>query len=75
MQGKLRLDGNTDAAFVLHAPCWTHTAVREKKNVCWGDPREEVCDAVEELHLESLVMASRAWPRPDPKVRYARGPL
>ncbi|EES03887.1 hypothetical protein BDA96_03G384800 [Sorghum bicolor] len=43
----------------------TLSAVARQKELCvvikmyWGDPREKVCDAVEELHLESLVMGSR----------------
>lgn len=61
MQGKLRLDGNTDAAFVLHAPCWTHTAVRGDQRVLGWPEGEGVRrdGGREELHLESLVMASR----------------
>jgi hypothetical protein len=63
MQGKLRLDGNTDAAFVLHAPCWTHHAGRIQLcvaiNVCWGDQREKVCDATEDGR--SSISSRSSW--------------
>lgn len=41
-----------------------NAAARQKEmrvvvKMYWGDPREKVCDAVEELQMESLVMGSR----------------
>ncbi|XP_008657063.1 universal stress protein PHOS32 isoform X2 [Zea mays] len=41
-----------------------NAAARQKEmrvvvKMYWGDPREKVCDAVEELQIESLVMGSR----------------